>query len=242
MKFHKNIALFCVFLFTLLVPYIKAESSAYSIVVNSNSNVLNNGDEGRFWIYADGEGEIKGGKFSIYLPVQLLENASFETYVPKFSYNKTCYFMNVSEINWEVHKPEAGAIMSQDYFIVPMCQQGNITPSEFTGKNPITEERFAPLNIKFNVSNNALPGDYFLKFYFYYQDGNNWYKDEDVVTIHVTTFYERNEIKLWCIGSIIAVFSLFLHFDEKKVIKKLIKNNFLSFIILALLAIRLTLL
>ena len=147
--------------------------------------------------------------------------------------------MDVSEINWEVHTAEAGAVMPQDYFIVPMCQQGNITPSEFTGKNPITEERFAPLNIKFNVSDNALPGDYFLKFYFYYQYGNNWYKDEDVVTIHVTTFYERYEMKLWRIGFIIASLALIL---QLKKIREWCEDNFVKFIILLLLLIRLSLL
>jgi hypothetical protein len=210
MKFYENVikTLFFYFLLSLLAPLVKAENSSYSLIIYSNSNVLNPNDLCEIGVFVPGEGKIDLAKVSVIIPHELARDGYIRSFKPEPICNDYCCTgFDLSNENWIVYTSKMYAILRKDYF-KPMCSIPDSLLSEYSIRIMDTNKLYTPINIRFNISKNVNPGDYSLKFILFYKDGNNWYQDEDTIKIHVNNFYEQYELGLWVLGFFIVSLTL----------------------------------
>jgi hypothetical protein len=214
MKFHRILTeiLFCICLL-LSISIVKAENSIYSLIIYSNSNVINPGDSFQIGVFISGKGKITDNHIEIEIPRQLVQGGTVIGYGPEVLCEDDCCFYNYEKENWVPLTSRNLLSLRKDVF-KPSCSNKNQILSMYSFEDQETGHVTAPINIKFKISKNADPGDYILRFNFYYNDGNNWYYDKEALNIHVNTFYERNEMKLWYLGFIIAFVSMALSFRQ----------------------------
>lgn len=214
-----------IFSILLLIPLAEAEDSSYSLLVYSNSNVLNPGDLNEIWIFVGGKGKITNNILHIDIPHELV-NGYFYCYEPEPLRDKDeidRYFFNETEYeikDWLKCTSRYHLPLSEHVFKSSLhCKDLQLSACGF-----YYEEKplIAPFNIRFNVGDKTKPGDYVLKFNFYYQDENGWHHDEDTVNIHVNNLYEQYELCFWVAGFLVALFSLILRSDK---LIKWVRNN-----------------
>jgi hypothetical protein len=108
------------FLFTLLIPYIRAENSAYSLIIISNSNILNPGEQGQLWISISGKGEVNESYISIVLPQELIKDGYFRSYTPNLTCSDSCCDFDLRKAQWVLYTSRTTVIINKNSF-KPSC-------------------------------------------------------------------------------------------------------------------------
>lgn len=190
---------------------------AYSLLIDSSKSHVKPGETVKLRIFISGYGIIRQPKLRVQPPSEaFVEKESTISFglnkVPSGvmewgTTTKELYAdgVTISLVGGIIRKD---ALWDEASFIIDADNKYKtniiLTESSTKGKAPIE------LNIK--TKNDVRPGDHVTVFTFVYFNGKNWVTQDSKYNFIVLSWYERNQLAIWVIGTIITLGVFMINF------------------------------
>ena len=186
---------------------------SYRLVVRSNKQLLNPGEDLWIQVLITGYGDIQAAKLVFYPDNESISGKESKVWLNMRKIGDKHYFgrdkIEVGEDGVTIDLGNGGLeLFSDNLEDDPKGSPPRIL-TEMILRSPI-DSIDAPVTIKLKLSKKARPGQHSLNFILTYYNGESWCSSETTFQFLVRNFYQRNEVKLWGLGICVALLTLLI--------------------------------
>lgn len=197
----------------------------YKLIIIPNEMDTNPGEIITLSVYISGSGYVKRNKINFFLPPNLFDEEHIGTGYSNIGCEdngtgkKPIFFEKYNPLNaTDLTNIMGASLVDCSFWFQEKVDYHFMEPF-------ITSEQNSTLDWVFNISKNAHPGDYVLRFVFTYtEDGLDYYQDEEQVKIHVNNWEERNRSWSVIIYALITALAFFILPGLWKLNRRLLKD------------------
>lgn len=174
---------------------------SYIVVVHTSNPHVNQGDIFNAQLYISGSGNVDISRILVSIPPYLVTPESNKVtqvaFVPVDSENNT---FRASYTITEDSGPRFHILLPDILYrqeVVSKSESGEeITHGVKFGelKAIIDGKSYSPVSFAFVINDNAPGGDHNIIINYMYKYQNRWYSDDQILTLHVNRFYEKNVV------------------------------------------------
>ncbi len=191
---------------------------SYGIAVRLDKYLVDPGERLRIEIYISGYGKISGCKLVTYpSPAAFDELHSWVRFGVRNIDGKTFFGGKEQLLDPSGNTIDigSGGMKRDDWLEQTMffdTRESGTTPQIFTEtrQKPKNDVSDGPITLNLKLNSKARAGTHSVQFVLTYFNGSCWATSTETVSFTVRTFYQRNELKIWLIGALIAVAGVIL--------------------------------
>ena len=199
---------------------------AYRLVGRTDSQLIDPGERLRIEVFATGYGEILAGKIVAYPDIECIDPGDsrirFNMREVEYDTGKVFYWggteVNLSEDGINIDLTSGGMVFPGqsrptlffDAYMGALSSGVDRTPPLSTEQVVRDSDGVANtvLTLDLKIRKSARPGPHSLGLVLTYFNGDTWAVSDSTVSFSVRNFYQRNEIKIWIAGVLLALIGL----------------------------------
>ena len=192
---------------------------SYRLVIRSNRQLLNPGEDLWIQVLITDYGNIQAAKLIFYPDKESINGKESKVWFDVQRIGDKYYFgkteIEVGEDGATIDLGTGGLKLPQwDCPTLFVDTSESLTPKILTEtiQHPPNDSPDAPITINLKLRKKARPGQHSLNLVLTYYNGECWCNSETTFQFSVQNFYQQHEIKIWLLGLSVAVIGLLSSF------------------------------